>query len=93
MGLHGYNNAVDVALQINADLHEFGFSIAQDKCMWIPVVVITQGCTIACPCAMLRRYFAVACLTVFCKIHIYSDLCLDPKRLSYTRARECILSR
>ena len=66
------------------------------------VVVIAKGDTEACPYKMLRRYFMVAGMYVasskylfrpifrsraICKL-IYKD-----KKLSYTRARECIVKR
>jgi integrase len=65
-------------------------------------IVISKGMSVACPYKMLRRYLTLSSQTIFdsnylfrpcfrsnstCKL-IYKD-----KPLSYSRARECIISR
>ena len=39
-GTEGYDRAVNVAEQVNKDLQEFGFIIAQEKCNWKPSLYV-----------------------------------------------------
>ena len=64
-------------------------------------LLIAKGKTIACPVEMIKKYFSIANLKegedfIFRPLYRNKDICKlvsKNKPLSYTRARECILSR
>jgi integrase len=65
-------------------------------------VPICKGTTNACPFNMLKKYMRAACLDVTCNEFLFrpcfrskgvSALIKSNKKLSYTRVRECILSK
>ncbi|XP_060557719.1 uncharacterized protein LOC132718110 [Ruditapes philippinarum] len=65
-------------------------------------VLIAKGCSVACPYSMLQRYMTAAHLSVISDSYLFkpafrskgkSSLIKLNKKLSYTRAKECIVKK
>ncbi|XP_052220347.1 uncharacterized protein LOC127837384 [Dreissena polymorpha] len=65
-------------------------------------IVISKGETSACPVSMLLRYFDSAFLSIKSEMYVFRPACRSgqrcfllskDKKLSYTRAKECIVSK